>query len=282
MTVTIAYKDIILLYDKLRFDFNKLAIIRGGSLVRSKLIYEVIKKREHNNGVMDDLMIIINQVTAEIIIYCASKQQCIQVMEMLTESLDDEILNIFYGKMAETEKNAAMKKWLSGETKVLITTSAFGMSIDVNDVRLVMHYTMPMNMSNFIQKSGRADRNGDVAKIVILYSVNTLFNTLRSDFTDAQKTDQYLTSGQQNIFEMILFCMDTYKCRLQIVAHIYAWPNESIPAVCERCDNCLRCFQDTPEQRNNCNEIEKMLDVLGILTTQFAEEIRPTDVMNVF
>ncbi|RIB06422.1 hypothetical protein C2G38_518502 [Gigaspora rosea] len=79
----------------------------------------------------------------------------------------------------------------------------------------------------------------------------------------------------------MLFCINTYQCRLQIVAQAYAWPGEPTPVVCERCDNCLRRFGDKPEQKDAFNEIKEMLDIVEILCSNFTKEIRPTDVADV-
>ncbi|CAG8781031.1 11809_t:CDS:1, partial [Gigaspora rosea] len=94
MTATLAYEDIILLYDQLQFNSNNIATIQSETLIRNELTYEVIKKKDCGNSVKNDLITLINQITKrKTIIYCAN-QQCNQVIEMLVESLNDKIIDI--------------------------------------------------------------------------------------------------------------------------------------------------------------------------------------------
>lgn len=65
----------------------------------------------------------------------------------------------FNGKMESAEKVANQNAFMSGETQVIVATSAFGMGVDKKDVGLVIHYDISDSLENYIQEAGRAGRD---------------------------------------------------------------------------------------------------------------------------
>lgn len=58
------------------------------------------------------------------------------------------------------EKQEAMQQWRSGQHKVMVATSAFGVGIDFPSVRQVIHMGVPTDMIGFAQEIGRLSRDG--------------------------------------------------------------------------------------------------------------------------
>jgi ATP-dependent DNA helicase RecQ len=56
-----------------------------------------------------------------------------------------------------------------GELRVVAATSAFGMGVDKPDVRAVVHWTMPFDLTSYYQAAGRAGRDGERALCLLLY-----------------------------------------------------------------------------------------------------------------
>jgi ATP-dependent DNA helicase RecQ len=76
----------------------------------------------------------------------------------------------FHAGLTPPEKKRVQDQFLDGTTQVICATNAFGMGIDKEDVRLVVHADTPGSLENYLQEAGRAGRDGRLAECVLLYN----------------------------------------------------------------------------------------------------------------
>jgi len=76
----------------------------------------------------------------------------------------------FHAGLTPPEKKRIQDEFLAGDIKVICATNAFGMGIDKEDVRLVIHADTPGSLENYLQEAGRAGRDGRKAECVLLYA----------------------------------------------------------------------------------------------------------------
>ena len=104
------------------------------------------------------------------IVYCATRRQSEHVAEFLQAK--GMAASYFHaGLPPETKKNV-QRSFISGELRVIVATNAFGMGIDKPDVRLVVHADIPGSLENYLQESGRAGRDQQTARCVLLYTMD--------------------------------------------------------------------------------------------------------------
>ncbi len=75
----------------------------------------------------------------------------------------------FHAGLKPPEKRDVLDAFVSGALPVVCATNAFGMGIDKDDVRLVIHADIPGSLENYLQEAGRAGRDRVASDCVLLF-----------------------------------------------------------------------------------------------------------------
>ena len=78
--------------------------------------------------------------------------------------------------MEAAEKVKNQNAFMSGETQVIVATSAFGMGVDKADIRTVVHLEPSPTAESYIQEAGRGGRDKKLSKAILLWSRADSFN----------------------------------------------------------------------------------------------------------
>jgi ATP-dependent DNA helicase RecQ len=76
---------------------------------------------------------------------------------------------VYHGKLSAEERRAMQDKFMSSKRAVVLATNAFGMGVDKEDIRFVLHAQMPGRLEAWVQEVGRAGRDGKPAWCEVLY-----------------------------------------------------------------------------------------------------------------
>lgn len=69
-------------------------------------------------------------------------------------------IRIIHGESSTTDRNNVIEKWKSGQLDIVVATSAFGLGIDYQHTRSIIHACVPETLNRFYQEVGRGGRDG--------------------------------------------------------------------------------------------------------------------------
>ncbi|MBP5759067.1 MAG: ATP-dependent DNA helicase RecQ, partial [Bacteroidales bacterium] len=130
------------------------------------------------------------------IVYVRNRRRTQEIAEFLTSK---GIRASYYHAGLKTEdRDARQKKWMDGETPVIVATNAFGMGIDKPDVRYVIHLDLPDSPEAYFQEAGRGGRDEKQAYAIILYN-NSDIDQLRQNFATSYPPLQYIRNAYRAV-----------------------------------------------------------------------------------
>nr|BBH87546.1 hypothetical protein KTC_22970 [Thermosporothrix sp. COM3] len=105
------------------------------------------------------------------IVYVATRAKAEKLAELLrTQNI---AAYAYHGGLRSAERHNIQELFMSGEIEVVCCTNAFGMGIDKQNIRFVIHYDHPSSIEAYAQETGRAGRDGKEAYAILLYSAAT-------------------------------------------------------------------------------------------------------------
>ena len=147
--------------------------VRGAEVVntgiqRPNLVFEVVPT-VNDDAKRARLLRILDETPGVGIVYVATVREA----EALTDWLDAAgvVVARYHGRLPKKDREEIHRRFMTDAYRVIVATNAFGLGIDKPDVRFVVHYHVPDSIEAYYQEAGRAGRDGEPARAVLLYRV---------------------------------------------------------------------------------------------------------------
>jgi ATP-dependent DNA helicase RecQ len=136
-----------------------------GELIRPNLFLEVVPTV---NDEVKDAMIerVLRETDGSGIVYTATVKEAERLHAWLAQRWP---VALYHGRLTAKQRVEAQDAWAAGTVKAVVATNAFGLGIDRPDIRFVVHYHFPGSLEAYYQEAGRAGRDGERARCIVLY-----------------------------------------------------------------------------------------------------------------
>ena len=101
------------------------------------------------------------------IVYAGTRAGAEELAVELTRELGEEALP-YHAGLDRDRRAAVQRGFLRDDVRVVVATNAFGMGVDKPNVRTVLHSSVPASLEAYYQEAGRAGRDGQPARALLL------------------------------------------------------------------------------------------------------------------
>jgi ATP-dependent DNA helicase RecQ len=147
--------------DQLKFPEHRVFI---KSFTRKNIAYVVNETEDKDQRMLH----ILSRVGGSGLVYVRNRRKTQEIAHLLSKNR--VVADYYHAGLPHEVRTRKQESWISGKTRIMVCTNAFGMGIDKPDVRIVVHYEMPESLESYYQEAGRAGRDEQKSYAVLLYN----------------------------------------------------------------------------------------------------------------
>ncbi len=164
------------------------------------------------------------------IIYCRTKKQVESLYQELVASQIPALP--YHADLDDATRKRNQESFINGDIQVMVATIAFGMGIDKEDVRFVLHAGLPDEPESYFQEIGRAGRDGNQAECHLLFGYDDTI-IINHFIQQGAPTER---EGRLQRLNVLVDWATSSECRRKRLLAYFGEQYEG--ESCGMCDNC--------------------------------------------
>ncbi len=166
------------------FNIKDTGVIKSELLVRSEIELKTLKFINEDEKLEKLWQLLKIHKNEKTLVYVYRVHGKNSTEELAKVSVDNGLKAVhFHGEMSSKEKQDIIDRFKNNELDIVFATNAFGMGIDIPDIRVVIHFMIPESIAQYYQEVGRASRDKEASTAYLLYS-NKNIEVKKSHFID--------------------------------------------------------------------------------------------------
>ena len=191
------------------------------------------------------------------IVYVHKRSDASHLANAIGQTLGDmNLAGAYHAGLSKKERTRVQDGFSNRTIPVVVATIAFGMGIDVSNVRFVIHWNMSKSLEAFTQESGRAGRDGLPSHSILYYDSEDFskYKFLISQQYSKEEPREKNSKNKENLKRLMeakfraLQDMQDYciqaKCRRNTLVSHFGGDKVDCKKTCDYCANPKRVSRD--------------------------------------
>ncbi len=169
------------------------------------------------------------------LVYCATRKKTQSVAAALKKR--GIAAGYYHAGRTPLARERAHRAFDDRRLEVLVATSAFGMGIDYEDVRVLVHFQMPGSIEAYYQEAGRAGRDGRAANCLLFHGASDILTQRRLNQAKGRGVSPAERQRREDALQALIAYTKTHRCRQAFLIDHFA-PQDAGVSGCGCCDVC--------------------------------------------